>query len=140
MNTKILEAIDVQRHMGNEQFVINSKPVGFDLLSFWQWSSSDLVGNALRGVLAEYIVSCAVGNSGGVRTEWDAYDIETQTGLKVEVKSGAYLQSWKQENLSSIQFSIRPTFGWDSETNTTSSIKERQADVYVFCLYLIKCL
>ena len=129
-----MEAIDVQRLTGKEQFVADSKIVGLDLLSFWQWSSSDLVGNALRGVLAEYIVSYAVGNGGGVRTEWDAYDVETNTGLKVEVKSGAYLQSWMQEKLSPIQFSIRPTYGWDSETNTTSSIKERQADVYIFCV------
>ena len=31
-----------------------------DLFSFSQWSFSDLVGNAPRGVFAEYIVSIAV--------------------------------------------------------------------------------
>jgi hypothetical protein len=31
----------------------------FDVLSFWQWSWSDLVSNATRGVLAEYLVARA---------------------------------------------------------------------------------
>ncbi len=134
MSADNLKAIDVQRLNGTESFCLNSHPKDINLLSFWQWSSSDIVGNALRGVLAEYIVSCAVGENGGVRREWDAYDVETHTGLTIEVKSAAYIQSWDQNKLSNIQFSIRPTYGWDSQTNTTASVQARQADVYVFCI------
>ena len=119
---------------GEEPFHENGTPLSGDLLSFWQWSSSDLVNNAMRGILAEYIVSSALNATQGNRTEWDAYDIETTNGIKVEVKSCAYIQSWSQEKLSSIQFGIRQTKGWDSTNNTYSSAVARQADVYVFCL------
>ena len=88
----------------------------------------------MRGILAEYIVASAVGKVNDYRTEWDAYDIETEEGIKIEVKSDAYLQSWKQKELSRISFSIRPTKGWDSTTDTYSSEVVRQSHVYVFCV------
>ena len=129
-----IPAIAVTRKSGSETFEAAGRPLPISLLDFWQWSSSDLVGNALRGVLAEYIVASAVGSNGGTRTEWDAIDIVTPAGIKIEVKSGAYLQSWAQERLSAIRFDIRPTWGWDASTDTHSTQKERQADVYVFCV------
>ena len=127
-------AITVIKKDGSEPFQLNGQVLPFDVLSFWQWSSSDLVGNALRGKLAEYIVASAVGSIEQIRTEWDAYDVVTPEGIKVEVKSGAYIQSWAQNRLSNIQFGIRPTQGWDAKTNTYSSQIERQSDVYVFCV------
>ena len=126
--------IKVIRKTGKEKFKLNGKPLNYDLLSFWQWSSSDLISNAMRGILAEYIVTMAVGKVDGSRTEWDAFDIETDEGIKIEVKSGAYIQSWSQKKLSSIKFDIRPTRGWDSKTNSYSSELARQSDVYVFCV------
>lgn len=129
-----LQAILSLRKSGNELFHKNGSPTGDKLLSFWQWSSSELVGNALRGVLAEYLVASDIGCVSELRQEWDAYDLITQEGIKVEVKSGAYIQSWKQERLSPIRFSIQPTYGWNAETNTSTDIKKRQADVYVFCV------
>lgn len=126
--------IGITRKTGEEQFHSNGEPLGYDLLSFWQWYASDLIGNAMRGILAEYIVASAVGKSNGYRTEWDAFDIETNEGIKVEVKSGAYIQSWSQRKLSTIQFNIRPTKGWDSKTNSYSTEFARHSDVYVFCV------
>jgi hypothetical protein len=129
-----LSEIKVNRKTGDEPFIEHGNSSNANLLSFWQWSASDLVGNAMRGILAEYIVAMSMEADGGTRTEWDAYDIETPEGIKVEVKSGAYIQSWAQGKHSSIQFSIRPTQGWDSKSNTYSKEIMRQADVYVFCL------
>lgn len=129
-----LEAVISKRKSGNEPFHENNEILNDNLLSFWQWSSSELVGNSLRGILAEYLVASALGCVSGVRQQWDAYDIETREGVKVEVKSGAYLQSWSQKKLSSIQFGIKPTYGWDAETNTRTGIKTRQSDVYIFCV------
>lgn len=88
-----LSAIEVTRKSGDEPFEFNGSSLPMSLLSFWQWSASDIVGNAMRGILAEYIVASSVGMSSGTRTEWDAFDIETSEGIKVEVKSGAYVQS-----------------------------------------------
>lgn len=69
-----------------------------------------------------------------VRVEWNAYDLTTENGVKIEVKSSAYLQSWKQTSYSNISFGIRNTLGWDSKTNEYSNEFKRQSDVYVFCL------
>ncbi|HGY54978.1 MAG TPA: hypothetical protein ENK44_04710 [Caldithrix abyssi] len=126
--------IKTTRKSGEEKFHLNGKGLDHDLLSFWQWSASDLIGNAMRGVLAEYIVAMAVDRAWGCRTEWDAFDIKTKEGIKIEVKSGAYIQSWSQKKLSQIQFAIRPTRAWNSKNNSYSSQAARQSDVYVFCV------
>lgn len=101
---------------------------------FWQWQGSDLLNNAMRGVLAEYIVHRAAGGTQKVRVEWDAYDIETEGGLKIEVKSAAYLQSWVQREESKITFNIRKTTRLDEATNSYEGEAGRWADVYVFCV------
>lgn len=126
--------LSIQKKVGNEKFHADGKQLDLDLLSFWQWYASDLTGNAMRGVLAEYIVASAIDQIDGHRIEWDTYDVETKSGIKVEVKSGAYIQSWTQKELSAIKFSIRPTKVWDPETNTYDSHASRHSDVYVFCL------
>ncbi|GAA1761288.1 hypothetical protein GCM10009795_004650 [Nocardioides hankookensis] len=66
--------------------------------------------------------------------EWDAADLLTPDGLRVEVKSAAYLQTWAQTRPSRITFGIRPTTGWDAATNSLSETRMRQSDVYVFAL------
>ena len=130
--------LEVKHKSGEEFFHIEGEPLNENLLSFWQWSSSDLVSNTMRGILAEYIVASALGENHSHRTEWDAYDIKTKEGIKIEVKSGAFIQTWHQKKLSSIQFNIRPTVCWNSQTNTRSSEVMRQADIYVFCLLIHK--
>lgn len=56
----------VQRN-GSEVFHTAGAELGFNLLSFWKWSASDLVSNTLRGLLAEYLVAQAVAAAKGVR-------------------------------------------------------------------------
>lgn len=131
-----LEAIVATPKTGDESFTHQGRPIGTDLRQFWSWACSDLIGNAQRGVLAEYIVGLALGCvADGVRVEWDAADLLTREGVRVEVKSSAYLQSWKQEKLSAISFGVQPTNGWDAKSNTTAAERKRQADVYVFCVF-----
>src|SRR5688572_11613935 len=105
------------RKTGEEHFVSDGRPLNFKLLQFWQWMGSDLVGNTFRGAVAEYLVAQALGLAGAVRAEWGAFDLRTADGVKIEVKSCAYLQSWWQRAPSAISFSIRPTRAWDPETN-----------------------
>ena len=126
--------IDVEPKIGDEPFVLGGQALGFDLLSFWRWSGSDLVGNTSRGILAEYIVARALGIDSKVRIEWDAFDLVTAEGLRIEVKSSSYIQSWDQKGLSKIVFGIQPTRGWDAATNQTSPEFRRHADVYIFCV------
>lgn len=63
---------------------------------FWRWAFSDLRTNALRGVLAEHLVASALGVADETRIEWDGHDVTTTDGVRVEVKSSAFLQSWPQ--------------------------------------------
>ncbi|GJF14773.1 hypothetical protein NGTWS0302_37080 [Mycolicibacterium cyprinidarum] len=104
-----------------------------DKQDFLAWAYDDLLTNTTRGVLAEYIVATALGICDTKRVEWDQYDLEMD-GVKVEVKSAAYVQSWKQSQLSKIVFGIRPAMGWDARTDTYAPSAQRCADVYVFCL------
>lgn len=105
---------------------------------FWAWAYGDFLSNAQRGVLAEYIVATALGCTHRPRVEWDAFDLQTDDGIKVEVKSAAYLQSWEQKGYSVIRFDIAPKQGWDSSTNTNAVEALRSADVYVFCVFATK--
>lgn len=126
--------LKAKRKTGDEPFHHDGTSLNETLLSFWQWSASDLVSNVMRGILAEYIVASALGVNKEQRTEWDNYDLETAEGIKVEVKSGAYLQRWGQKKLSSIQFRIRPAKVWDFANNQYTEEVKRHSDVYVFCI------
>ena len=123
----------MKRRGGDETFRDGDRDLPFDLASFWQWSCSDLVSNATRGVLAEYLVAQALGVADGVREEWAAWDL-TAGETRVEVKSAAYIQSWHQEELSAISFRVPKTRAWDRESNRQSDEARRHADVYVFAV------
>jgi len=118
---------------GKEPLHINGQQLDKNLLSFWQWCRFNILSNALRGILAEYIVSIDIGCEQQIREEWDSYDLITPDGIKVEVKSSGYIQSWEQKALSKISFGIQPTRVWES-SNTYSKEAKRQSDVYVFCV------
>src|SRR5688500_15401261 len=104
MTGPLLPALVVRPLTGAEPFHADGRSLGFDVLGFWRWSSSDLAGNAMRGVLAEYLVAQALGLPTDVRMEWDACDLRMSDGTRVEVKSAAYLQSWSQRTHSAISF------------------------------------
>jgi hypothetical protein len=55
-------------------------------------------------------------------------------GTKVEVKSAAYVQSWRQRALSAVKFVVPKTLAWDADSNVQAQEARRQADVYVFAL------
>lgn len=130
-----LGPIEPTQRSGQEPFHDGSRPLGFDLLNFWQWSTSDLVSNATRGVIAEYLVAQALGVADRtVREEWAAYDVVAGDGTRVEVKSAAYVQSWHQNRLSPISFRTPKTLAWDRHGLVQSQDASRHADVYVFAL------
>ncbi len=114
-------------------------PAGASVSDFWRWIGSDLVGNTTRGLFAEYLVGLAVGalvgdDSDDVRDEWGSHDLTTPDGITIEVKSSAYMQTWRQEKEAAPEFSIAETQGWDSDSGQYSEKKKRRSDVYVFCL------
>lgn len=106
-----------------------------DKASFWEWAYSDFLSNSLRGVLAEYIVATATGCAHRPRVQWDAVDLVTADGIRIEVKSASYLQAWEQPRPSDIRFDIAAKRSWDATTNTSATEAHRGADVYVFCIF-----
>jgi hypothetical protein len=120
---------------GDEPLHSGGKSLAISVLDFWRWSASDLLSNATRGRFAEFIVANALGIPlDQVRDEWGAFDLLTPEGIKVEVKSAAYIQSWYQSKPSIISFRVPKTRAWNAETNVQEVEAHRQADVYVFAL------
>lgn len=129
-----LGALSAARKTGEEQFTIEGAPTGASLLDFWRWSNSDLVDNTARGVVAEYVVARALGiSTAGVREAWAACDLESVGGLKIQVKSAAYVQSWTQERLSRIEFPVPKRRAWDPRTGLEREAS-RHSHIYVFAL------
>lgn len=75
----------------------------------------------------------ALGIQRPTRLEWDEVDLITEDNIKIEVKSAAYIQSWKQTRFSTISFDISPKNKLLPDNNYTVE-KFRSADVYIFCL------
>jgi len=118
----------VDRLTGDESFE------GFDarVRDFWAFAMSDLRMNNVRGYLAEFLVAKAVGANGS-RVEWDAYDVLTPEGIRVEVKSAGYLQVWAQRRLSRISFGSMKGRTWTPEDGESPEAT-LNADVYVFAI------
>lgn len=107
---------------------------GVTVGDYWSWAYSDIMCNTNRSILAEFVVGTALGVVSSPRIEWDAYDL-TYNGKRIEVKCAAYLQSWPQKKLSTIQFDIAKKLSWYAKTGESSKEPNRSADCYVFCLY-----
>jgi hypothetical protein len=130
---KNLGKLNIQQQSGNEPMSNQGKVLDTKLIDFWRWSFSDLAMNKIRGAFAEFIVRTALGlPSNQVRVDWDDYDLEMENGLRIEVKSSSYIQSWEQKDYFRVNFDIKPTKGYDGGKRSDTS--KRQADVYVFCL------
>lgn len=129
-----LSAITTVRKSGAELFTSEAEPLGRSLLDFWQWGYSDLVKNTERAFIAEYLVAVALGVDKEVRAGWLPVDVTSRSGVTVEVKASAYVQSWFQKAYTKPKFDIKPKTAWDPHTDTFGKEVKRQADVYVFCL------
>jgi hypothetical protein len=125
------EKIEASRIPIDKHFEHRNRAMDFSITDFWQWALSDLIENRNRGILAEFLVMKALGINQNTRLEWDAYDLITANGVKIEIKSAAYFQSWEQKNKSDIVFNIAPT-------NHNTPQAKRLADIYIFCLLNIE--
>lgn len=129
-----LKQIKAVPKCGNEHLSFEEQNINYSLMDFWRWSTSDILSNATRGRFAEFIVGTAIDlNPENVRDEWDAYDLKTEEGIKIEVKSASYIQTWKQKCYSRINFRTKLTKYWDPVTNIEKPEARRHADLYVFC-------
>ena len=58
----------------------------------------------------------------------------TTSGVKIEVKTSAYLQAWSQKRLSTISFTGLKKRKLGSRDNTYAAEATYNADLYVFCV------
>ncbi|MFC1417813.1 hypothetical protein [Streptacidiphilus cavernicola] len=117
--------------LGDETFVGTAEP--FTVLDFWRYAMPDLRTNTTRGLLAEFLVHRALGAQ--VRNqEWDSFDVLTPDGLRVEVKSSAYVQAWDQRSPSAIRFGRLRGRVWTPQGGGAEA-PTFNADVYVFALH-----
>jgi len=114
----------------NEPLLVLDSTVG----DFWAWAYSDILINRNRGIFAEFIVAQVLNLTEQCRTEWDSYDLFYKN-CRIEIKSSAYLQAWEQAKESKISFSIAPKKQFNNTSKTYSDAKQRNSDVYVFCIY-----
>ncbi|MFE1405001.1 hypothetical protein ACFW5D_15330 [Streptomyces sp. NPDC058770] len=103
------------------------------VLDFWRYAMPDLRTNTTRGLLAEFLVHRAVGAEQR-NAEWESFDVLAPDGLKIEVKTSAYLQAWGQRRLSEIRFSRLRGRIWTPEDGDAAE-QSYNADVYVFALH-----
>jgi hypothetical protein len=108
------------------------------VIDFWRWAMSDLRMNTIRPMLAEFLVARAVGDPKPARVEWANHDVTSADGIRIEVKSSGYLQSWRQRKLSKPAFSRFSARVWDPETSTYGNDAEVRADVFVFCVQMCR--
>ena len=130
-------------YTGNEKFIFKDKDLGKTMLNFWSWAYSDLIRNVNRGAFAEFVVREAMNTQcrntpprTDFRVYMDAYDLLSPDGIRVEVKSSAYIQAWESEHPARISFRIAPAKSLDSSGNYSADSQYcRHSDVYVFCVW-----
>ena len=128
-----LRALDVTKLDGDKSFHCAGAVLPTSVIDFWKWAYSNLAANNLRGHLAEFLVASDLKATQQVRVEWGDCDLR-MNGVKVEVKSAAYCQSWGQSKHSVISFGIAPSRAYNSKNKARESAAARNSDVYVFCL------
>ena len=120
---------------GDEPFHADGQPLPFTVADFWRWGVANLAGNALRGLVAEFLVARAVQAPDATRVEWDAVDLRTPQGTAIEVKCSGYIQTWVQAALSRPSFDVAQKRSWHAATNIYSATPTRPASIYVFALH-----
>jgi hypothetical protein len=122
------------RLTGDERFIARASAAAPTVLDFWRWSTADLMSNATRGILAEFIVATALDMTGEIREEWAPVDL-TYKGVPIEVKAAGYLQAWGQGKLTAPKFGVTKARYYDRATGEYRGERRRHADLYVFCLH-----
>lgn len=133
-------------YTGKERLTYRGKELDSSILDFWSWAYSDIIRNVNRGAFAEFIVREAMNAQCSItpprtdiRVSMDAYDLLSPDGIRVEVKSSAYIQALEDNHLARISFRIAPAKNLDANGNySDKSIYARHSDVYVFCVWTAK--
>ncbi len=119
--------------MTNVKLIPNNPIIGIEkctVSDFRAWAYSDILSNRNRSIFAEFLIAFSLGVTDEPRVEWDAVDVR-YGNFAIEVKSAAYIQSWKQSKHSTISFDIAKKKSWIAETNEYLPESSRISDCYV---------
>ena len=118
---------------GKENFELNGKSVGFNMLDFWKFEFSNIYD--MQDEISEFIVAKALGIDVPYNKEmWTLYDI-LYRDTRIEVKETSYYHPWNEGGKISQQRSFgitkaNSTYEHPDEPNRF----ERQNDIYIFCV------
>ncbi len=104
---------------------------------FWTWFRPILAENWMRGVVGEYWVTKALGLTDRIRRGWNTWDLETEDGIRIEVKTSGYRQSWHKssDKMATPKFVVPKVRVKADESRGLRQGQYRPAHVYVFCFH-----
>ncbi len=65
------------------------------VFNFWNWAFRDLCDDDVKGIYIEWVIGKMLGIEGERRISWANSDLITLDGIRIEIKSTSYWQSWK---------------------------------------------
>lgn len=127
-------------YIGNEPFLLNGKDTSLTMNDFWRWAYSDLNNDALRSMLAKFIVASSLEittlGMDSIRDTEKSYDLLSKDGYKIDVRSAAYIQTLDEECPDHISFSITPIMPSGKKTTICKTdILQRNSDAFIFCIF-----
>jgi hypothetical protein len=118
----------------NTPFVNGGKSLGMTMLDFWKYQYSNIYD--MQEYIAEFLVGKALGlDEPCNRDGWTLWDIDYR-GKRIEIKETSYYHSW-QEKIAQGRISQQRSFGITpayTKYKDSTTMLERQNDIYVFCL------
>ena len=105
--------------------------------AFWSWFRPGLAENWMRGVVGEYWVAKALELTDEIRRGWKSWDLETDNGIRIEVKTTGYRQSWHKpsDKTATPKFTVPKVRVKADENRDLMPGRYRPAHVYVFCFH-----
>lgn len=100
---------------------------------FWQWTYSDLLISHNRSDLGLFLVANALKLTKMPRIDWGGVELRYRN-KKVAVRTSGYIQSWRQKRPKRVLYDIAPKKGIDAKTEDSLTFRNREAEVYIFCL------
>ena len=92
-----------------------------------------IIANVWRGDYVENLIYFALGNLWELGSEWNGWDLQNKSGVRLEVKQSAARQTWTAPGkFSTPSFSIAPKTGYSTTGADWIELPGRYADIYIF--------
>ena len=103
------------------------------ILDFWKWACSDIVIPSNRDDFALFLVANALELTKMPRIYWENSDLRYRK-KKINIKTAAFIEHWKQKRLKRLSFDISPKRGADAATQGSLTYRNRYPEIYIFAV------